>query len=832
MLRRGYLLPRIGIRTLHAQRQSPAAFLIPSGEAVDTGTGCRSGALKDRCPAGRSGEPQRTLRVDCTSAPASARPFRRCSTGLLHRAVGCSPWTAPGTSLCLASRLPKGLRTSSSQAAGSGAPSARSSLSRSDAHKSCSDGPVSGVDYFAAIAALSCALSSLFLSAIVCNELCAFSGSPVCEGSTFSTYLWYHFSEWFSTSRVARVVVVFMLVQGLCLSSSFAYAVAVQTSLTTGFRRCWGWIVSPDGGGSERSASGRLVGAATSIGGVVIFALLVSMITETFARKMQEIQSGQSRIIEANHTDKSPEIVKELAISGESEGGYCIAVLDQRPLNELRKAVDMDLQGVDLKGTTVVVRSGHPFVKADLQKVAAEHSKAIVIQHDPSMPEAEADAVAMRKVASLKGFGWPKNGFIVVHAVDQANESMFQRFFQERLLGMRNVTVMVFDHLVAQVMTQCSRQKGLSSVYDDSFSFEGHEIYHAKWDVLTGRTFQEVVFSFEDAVPIGVVTSSGACHLAPPSSYVVKENDSIIVYAEDNSTYKPSESCAVDFPAWCQQNPCSFRAGKDTTLKRENILIIGWNAAIKHLLVDLQRTSLKGSTFTLLSKKPVSERKAELTSFEQRLGKSNIPGLKLKHIVGSPVVRKDLAALPLANYDAIFILSEPEAWAIGPSWETASRIAADGMTVASYFLIHDILKESRTEHVPRIIPEVLEERTTVMLRQHGVDDIINSNRLVSLILASVSEDPHVGNIIKELISSTTTGIQMRSIENYLPKDAMIPDSLSFWDVMCLVRRVSDDCVIGWSLQQADHEAMKCMLNPPNKRSKIKWNSQNKLVVVS
>merc|ERR1719362_476111 len=248
--------------------------------------------------------------------------------------------------------------------------------------------------------------------------------------------------------------------------------------------------MNPDGGFAETRSAGRLIGALASVGGVFVFAMLVSMLTEEFTNVMNSIKSSQSPLVEVAHTvllgwtDKSAMLVQELSAAFMSEGGGCIAVLDPRPIEQLRRVMATDLEGTDLCGTRVVARSGETFLESDLRKVSVASAKSVIVQVDPSVPYSQSDALSMQKVATVRGHGWPKNGHMVVHVQDSANSEVF------RCLGGDSTHAVVLEDLIARLMFMNTRCPSLSQIWNQLFGFEGSEFYLSGWEELTGRTFQ------------------------------------------------------------------------------------------------------------------------------------------------------------------------------------------------------------------------------------------------------------------------------------------------------------------------------------------------------
>ena len=74
-----------------------------------------------------------------------------------------------------------------------------------------------------------------------------------------------------------------------------------------------------------------------------------------------------------------------------------------------------------------------------------------------------------------------------------------------------------------------------------------------EWPTLAGRSFNDVMLSFADAVPVGVVRE-GTVLMNPPLDFVVGAGDEIIVLAEDDDTYEPSAS-GLPFPSSARSVP-------------------------------------------------------------------------------------------------------------------------------------------------------------------------------------------------------------------------------------------------------------------------------------
>jgi len=575
--------------------------------------------------------------------------------------------------------------------------------------------------------------------------------------------------------------------------------------------KAWSLIVSPDGGVAEKTTKIRAISALTSLGGIVVFALLISMITQQFAESMDTLKNSQCPIVESEHTvllgwnDKSRGLVHELCLGFESEGGSCIAILDPRPLDKLKLMISKDLGDLDLLGSYIVPRSGDSFIEADLKKVAVENSRSVIISSDPSVPKSERDAVALQKLITIVQKGWPNNGNIVVHVSESANATLVNSMHPGKVFAVD------LSFFTTEQLMQCLRYQGLSHVLADTLSHEGNELYMEHFPKLVDRTFLEVMLSARYCVPFGIMTAEDECILCPSPGYVVKSGDRVIVYAEDNDTYGFEDSCVVDPTEWSKTTHTTDRFKTQRAV--HNTLIVGWNPEIQHVILELAKHCLSGSRCTILTERNIKLEK-------------QIPNVKVNYVLGSPVVRANLEKLPLDEYDNIIFLADAESWGVGPRWERPARIAADGRTVAAHLLLNDIIESKGIQNKHKRVAEILDADTQTVIDKLGMTGFVNRNRSTSQVLALASENPSMLKVLNLLLASGGHSFHIVHLEKYLPIGAALPESVTFWDLSRIVRSSTNDILVGYMRKPSEH-----VINPAGKDETITWHHEFRVIVV-
>jgi len=134
-----------------------------------------------------------------------------------------------------------------------------------------------------------------------------------------------------------------------------------------------------------------------TIGGLIIVASLIGIISGAFDDKVAALRKGHSRVLENNHSlilgwsDKVPEIVNELAIANESEGRARVVIVAERDKVEMDELIKARCR--NLGGTRVITRSGDPKSMADLTLGSPQWARSIVLVAPERSPDPDSDVI-------------------------------------------------------------------------------------------------------------------------------------------------------------------------------------------------------------------------------------------------------------------------------------------------------------------------------------------------------------------------------------------------------------------------------------------------------
>ena len=502
-----------------------------------------------------------------------------------------------------------------------------------------------------------------------------------------------------------------------------------------------------------------------------------------------------------------------------------------------------------------------------------------------------ADARMVRQVLSLQQIrqasGGTLRGFAVVEVQDIDNKALVQ------IAGKGDVEVIATRDMVGRLMLLASRSPLIAVVLDQLIGFEGCEFYLKEWPQLCGRTFGAIRFAFDDAVPVGIKTAGGEIHLNPSDDRVLRPGDLIVVLAEDDDSYAPSAAPRQEYEGFFQAGELPDRDEELDSIP-EKMLFCGWRRDMADLIRELDDDVPPGSELWLFNEVPIEDRATKLLDKGNKL-QLHLQNLTMRHVVGNPMMRRELASLAEASdgrgedglevgrrtgrrevlnfFSSVSILSDyGESERAGEAELDAER--ADNRCIATTLMIRDLqmqcVNRMRRLGLPcdfaPTISEIVEPATRGLM-EFSTDlshqGFIMSSTLVACTLTMVSENREMNHLIGELLSSQGNQIRIRRARELI--DVTKGDPLSFWDVSCLAG-MSREILIGYipansietgqseeeesllnasALDQAvtmgakgegwaandSHQRIQILLNPPNKAEPRVWEPQDRLILI-
>lgn len=583
------------------------------------------------------------------------------------------------------------------------------------------------------------------------------------------------------------VFTALMVVFALVLVMLIGVRIVLQLSLPGDDGRGFGWssfttflqMTDPGSMGEDAASRGwfQAVAITAGLSGIVMLSALVAFITTAVDRRLHDLRKGHSRVIEEDHTlilgwdeQRVEEIVRELVIANESRKHRAVVVLADRDKEYMD---DFLAIGVPERATTTVVtRTGNPSSLVNLQIAAVGTASAVIVlsgcsDSSPAALREESDA---RVVKTLLAVQHQRREGAPLHVVTEIFDPAI-RTLVAQTAGSGVVALHARD-MLSRILVQTSRSVGLSVVYDELLSFRDNEIYFyaADWG---GATFGELQYRFEQAVPIGICPPGGEVILNPPSQQQLGAEDRLLVIADDDSTI-----ALLPHPIAA---PSPHRLpGRRLEQAAERHLIVGHTQKTPLVLRELGKYVMAGSRVELMPRAHHAVNGGEVQAISGEVG-----GLQVSTLDDDPLDPATWERHHPADYDSIILLSEGD--------EVRLPDQIDAETILILLLIRRRLQEERAQaEVPTtVITELIESENQALAASTGVHDFVVSSRLVSMLLAQISEEPGMSAVYQSLFDEAGSEIYLKPASLYCDD---LPRPLTFADLADLAQQRGEVCL--------------------------------------
>lgn len=541
----------------------------------------------------------------------------------------------------------------------------------------------------------------------------------------------------------------------------------------------------------------RLLALIVTILGIFLAGSLIGLIANAVDSKVEELRRGRSPVIESGHTlilgwsAQVPRIISELVIANESEKRATVVVLageDKTVMeDELRERVE------DRKSTKIVCRSGNPALPADLQRAGVDTARSIVAVRPEGAAGSVGDADVIKAVLAVRSLDPTLERAHVVAELDAVDSSQIIRSITNG-----RVLIVNSDRVVAEVTAQACLQPGLSAVFTDLLDFDGDEIYFAEAKELVGRPYRDALVSYEACSVIGRKTAGGQVELNPDPATVLEAGDQLVVVAEDDSAVRfTGTDSAGGAPASSERESATRNAPP------VSLTIVGWSGFGAKVLKELEEFLPSSSTVTIV----VDQDLVNAHDLHPSMGQATV---SVRGGTGGPDDIRQLATGEPP--DQVIVLGYRDALSVDE---------ADARTLLTLLTLRTVWPARGTAKHVRIVAELLDQRNLVLADPDGVDDLIVSNALSSLLMAQLSEHADLEAVFDDLFDAEGAVLEMRPAS-----ELIAPGSVPFGSVVA-AGAAAGGSVLGYRLGASGE----VVLNPP-KSASVTLGAEDQVVLIS
>ena len=530
--------------------------------------------------------------------------------------------------------------------------------------------------------------------------------------------------------------------------------------------------------------------------------IIIGVIVAGIEGKLYQLRRGRSQVLESDHivilgwsTQIFP-ILSELLLIDDERIPVTVIILGDKDKVEMEEEIRNRIKKT--RRLKVICRQGVATDLFDLKITNLDRAKSIII-----LPPEESDNPDTSIIKTLLALSnnpeRREEPYRIVTEIQNPKNLQIAE-----TVGKDRVEFVLTGDFIARVIAQICRQPGLSRVYLELLSFAGNEIYFDSVTTLAGATFSETIFAYKNAIVIGYCPKDGDPCLKPSPDTILEEGDKIIVISEsfrDIQLWENRERIKFSY---------KFLSNRNVEKKPEKFLILGWNEQAETIIQKLDAYVTLGSVATVITEETTSAHQ-----FSPKLRR--LQNLSVLFQKGDITDRQLLNRLPLQIIDHIILLAYSD---------ELDAEEADGITLTSLLHLRQIAKEGGYPF--SITSEMMDSRNQQLATIAQVDDFIVSDRLTSLMISQIAENPLCSDVINELLEPNGCEIYLKPISNYI----QLREPVSFYTLMKSAQK-KGEIAIGYrcsSLATQEFKGYGIVINPV-KSTPIQFDERDRLIVI-
>jgi len=493
----------------------------------------------------------------------------------------------------------------------------------------------------------------------------------------------------------------------------------------------------------------KLLSIITTLIGIGFLSTLIAYSTATTTNLIRSFRRGTGLIPERGHSlilgfdERVTDVIRELSLSNESKRSLPVVVLSDRDKQEMDESIGGRL--FRTRRVRLSTARGEPTNALDLRRVNAREARSALIlarcnQTASRKEKQSSDIRVLQTIKSVYACQDPARRYPIVAEV-------FDPARRELISGLDPKIISVdSNRYLASILVQSALMPGLERVYRELLSFEMSELYFC--EVPRGQPFGELIFHFEDGVPIGYLDRDKRVHLLPTNEHVIEQGEEVILIASDDSK--------IQFTSQRLYYPRFERSGRpDPEPKAQRILLIGWHYLAPMIFEECLRRLPSGSELCVM----VPERPESLVR-SLDLSEHELRGIELKLVHENPFDKVSLKARSPFSYDAVILLSQSGAT------ETEEQMDAD--TLMLILLLRRLREELAPEEVKaRLVTQLFRAENLRLIEDGDQVDFVLTSQVATSLLTQLSEEEDLLRAYNQLFLERQTTLSLKPVELYI-----------------------------------------------------------------
>ncbi len=557
----------------------------------------------------------------------------------------------------------------------------------------------------------------------------------------------------------------------------------------------------------------RTVSVVLASVGMVVFAILVGMVTDSVQNAVQNADGGDSRLYANQHTlvlgysSRIPQTLRDLASVTKRERVVILAPADER--ETLMQEIKAVLKPEERRKLRLLYRQGIPVLSQDLERVSARNAGKIVLVNEglgtaavqDETKKMDADRKVLARALALSHIAPDFKGDVVAELNSSQDIPILKKILKKT--GTRSVEVIHSEKLLFRFMAQAVRQPGLANVVatqlmgkDDSTVFHVDSVSSLSKYMpgLAGKRYSDIlptsikgcliVGYFDEDYDVDYNFVSRKVVLASPGhgddGPVLTENTKLLLVGHPTA---PKTSGPYSEVPRVLKDGTAMEAAKRRIENKgtpESFLVCGWRPNMTAMLEELDDIVPKGSRVVILD-----DDAPERVSMK-------LKRLNVRCIVKRPDVLENLEDVLLKeHFDNVILLGS--ALGIDDKLSTAGT-DEDSKALATWVYVNKLIEQKQEERRTFITLEFNSpEVADVAQKEAGVANALLPLNLGAKISAQTLRDPKLNSVWAELLEQDGKEVYL-SVAN---KFVDVGTKMSFKELADKAAVEQDDTVIGF-----------------------------------
>lgn len=542
-----------------------------------------------------------------------------------------------------------------------------------------------------------------------------------------------------------------------------------------------------------------------ALGGIFLVGALIGILATGLEGRLEELRKGRSLVVEQGHTvllgwsEQVFAIIPELVEANTNQRRGRVAIL--APKDKVEMEDELRAKVGATRNTRVVCRTGDPMDPDDLGIVNPDGARAIMVLTPPGE---EPDMQVIKTLLSLANR--PGRQAKPLHVVAAITDT--RNMAAAALAGGPGTRLVDADDIAARLIVQVSRQSGLSVVYTDLLDFEGDELYMTEEPRLVGTAFGDALLAYRSSAPIGLRHADATVQLNPPMDQRIVAGDQLIAISEDDDTVVLAEEA----PTLIEDAIVTPEARAQTqTVAVERALLLGWNRRAPAIVRQMDRYVPPGSALSVVA----ADTDGQVGEVVGKLG-GELERLQVTFCKGQAHDPATLEAVGPHRFDHVTVLSADD----------LEAQEADSRTLVTLLHLRELA--GRQGNGCAIISEMADDRNRQLAQFARADDFVVSQKLISLLMTQVAENPHLATVFADLFDADGSEIYLKPACDFVREGVEI----DFYTVVEAARR-QGQVAIGYRVQADSHQppTFGVVLNP-DKRVPVTMRPGDRVIVLA